>query len=120
MPFSGYDHFGGRHAESAAVANVLAFRGVLAPHTKEPFSEALLFGIAGGIGCGYFVIQGNLSFGALVAVLAAYKDLASPWKELLTDRREPLGIKHCWIWVCRILHSKPLYVAILVFSALKP
>jgi putative ABC transport system ATP-binding protein len=32
---------------------------------------------------GYLVIKGNLSFGALVAVLAAYKDLASPWKELL-------------------------------------
>jgi len=32
---------------------------------------------------GYLVIRGNLSFGALVAVLAAYKDLASPWKELL-------------------------------------
>ena len=32
---------------------------------------------------GYLVIQGSLSFGALVAVLAAYKDLASPWKELL-------------------------------------
>ncbi len=35
-----------------------------------------------GIG-GYFVITGELSLGALVAVLAAYKDLASPWKELL-------------------------------------
>jgi ABC-type multidrug transport system fused ATPase/permease subunit len=32
---------------------------------------------------GYLVIKGSLSFGALVAVLAAYKDLASPWKELL-------------------------------------
>src|SRR5207248_9229290 len=32
---------------------------------------------------GYLVIRCNLSFGALVAVLAAYKDLASPWKELL-------------------------------------
>jgi putative ABC transport system ATP-binding protein len=32
---------------------------------------------------GYLVIQKSLSFGALVAVLAAYKDLASPWKELL-------------------------------------
>ena len=32
---------------------------------------------------GYLVIKGQLSFGALVAVLAAYKDLASPWKELL-------------------------------------
>ena len=32
---------------------------------------------------GYLVIEGDLSFGALVAVLAAYKDLANPWKELL-------------------------------------
>jgi len=32
---------------------------------------------------GYLVIKGELTFGALVAVLAAYKDLASPWKELL-------------------------------------
>ncbi len=33
---------------------------------------------------GYLVIRGNLSFGALVAVLAAYKDLSSPWKDLLS------------------------------------
>ena len=32
---------------------------------------------------GYFVIIGKLSLGALVAVLAAYKDLSAPWKELL-------------------------------------
>ncbi len=32
---------------------------------------------------GYFVIQGDLSLGALVAVLAAYKDIGPPWKELL-------------------------------------
>lgn len=32
---------------------------------------------------GVLVIKGHLSFGALVAVLAAYKDLSAPWKELL-------------------------------------
>jgi len=32
---------------------------------------------------GYFVIRGELSLGALVAVLAAYKDLNPPWKALL-------------------------------------
>lgn len=32
---------------------------------------------------GYLVIVGRLDLGALVAVLAAYKDLAGPWKELL-------------------------------------
>jgi ABC-type multidrug transport system fused ATPase/permease subunit len=33
---------------------------------------------------GYLVIKGDLSFGALVAILAAYKDVTSPWNELLT------------------------------------
>ena len=33
---------------------------------------------------GYLVIKEDLTFGALVAVLAAYKDLSAPWKELLT------------------------------------
>lgn len=32
---------------------------------------------------GYLVISGDLTFGALVAVLAAYKDVSAPWKELL-------------------------------------
>jgi len=33
---------------------------------------------------GILAFKGNLSLGALVAVLAAYKDLSPPWKELLT------------------------------------
>ena len=33
---------------------------------------------------GYLAIKGEISIGALVAALAAYKDLSSPWKELLT------------------------------------
>ncbi len=32
---------------------------------------------------GYLAIKGQISVGALVAALAAYKDLSSPWKELL-------------------------------------
>ncbi len=32
---------------------------------------------------GYLVIEGELTVGALVAALAAYKELAAPWKELL-------------------------------------
>ncbi len=35
-----------------------------------------------GIG-GYLVISGSMTFGSLVAGIAAYKDLAAPWKELL-------------------------------------
>ncbi len=33
---------------------------------------------------GYLAIRGDITVGALVAALAAYKDLSSPWKELLT------------------------------------
>ncbi len=45
---------------------------------------------------GYLVIRGSLSFGALVAVLAAYKDMASPWKELLDfyQQKEDSRIKY--------------------------
>lgn len=44
---------------------------------------------------GYLVIQNELTFGALVAVLAAYKDLAGPWKELLAwyQQKEDVRIK---------------------------
>jgi len=45
---------------------------------------------------GYLVINGNLSLGALGAVLLAYKDLASPWKELLDyyQQKEDSRIKY--------------------------
>ncbi len=33
---------------------------------------------------GYFVIQGDLEIGTLVAAIAAHKDLAAPWKDLLS------------------------------------
>jgi hypothetical protein len=51
----GYQQFGGRQAEAGALRNVLAHSGVVAPHTGEPFTDALLFGLGGGIGLGYFV-----------------------------------------------------------------
>lgn len=45
---------------------------------------------------GYLVIAGDLTLGALVAVLAAYKDLSAPWKELLAyyQRKEDARIKY--------------------------
>lgn len=45
---------------------------------------------------GYLVIKGQLSFGALVAVLAAYKDISAPWKELLKyyQTKEDARIKY--------------------------
>ena len=45
---------------------------------------------------GWFVIDGSLTLGGLVAVLAAYKDLPPPWKELLNHYqiREDARIKY--------------------------
>jgi ABC-type multidrug transport system fused ATPase/permease subunit len=45
---------------------------------------------------GYFVINGSLSLGALVAVLGAYKDILDPWKELLQwySTKEDVRIKY--------------------------
>jgi len=45
---------------------------------------------------GYLVITGSITFGALVAVLAAYKDLAAPWKELLDwyQLKEDVRVKY--------------------------
>ena len=51
---NGYRHFIGRHWETGSVCNAYAYRGVNAPHTGEPYSEALLLGISGGIVIGYF------------------------------------------------------------------
>jgi hypothetical protein len=53
MLVASYQHFGGKHWETAAIKNTLAHAGVRAPHTGAPFSEALCLGIAGGIGAGY-------------------------------------------------------------------
>ena len=44
---------------------------------------------------GYLAIKGLLSLGALVAVLAAYADMTSPWKELLDyyQQKEDMTIR---------------------------
>ena len=52
---TGYDHFGGIHPETATIANCLRYMGVENPATGEPFSEAMLFGIAGGLGACYIL-----------------------------------------------------------------
>ena len=55
MPIlSDYDQFQGLHWETGSLRNFLAYQGITAPHTSQPYSEALLFGISGGIVMGYF------------------------------------------------------------------
>ena len=47
-------HFAGSVPATTALRGLLAHAGVRDPHTGAPFSEAMLFGIAGGIGIGVF------------------------------------------------------------------
>ena len=47
-------HFPGVHPETTALRAALAHAGVTNPQTGEPFTEAMVFGIAGGIGAGVF------------------------------------------------------------------
>lgn len=54
---SDFNHFAGRHYETGAVANILAYQGVTTPHTGNPPSEALLLGMSGGIAFGYFTFE---------------------------------------------------------------
>lgn len=42
---------------------------------------------------GYLVLQGDITIGALVAVIAAQKDMASPWRELLTYYQNLYDVK---------------------------
>ena len=50
-----YNQFNGLHWETGTVRNYYDYCGVKAPHTGEPYSEALLMGISGGSVMGYFV-----------------------------------------------------------------
>lgn len=52
-----YHEFEGRHWETGAVRNALAYQGVVAPHSGQAPTEALLLGISGGAAFGYFVFD---------------------------------------------------------------
>ena len=49
-----YRQFQGLHWETGTVRNAFDYRGVRAPHTGQPYSEALLLGVSGGAVMGYF------------------------------------------------------------------
>jgi hypothetical protein len=53
-PQSPFKHFPGSVPAATALRIVLANAGVHAPHTGEPYTEAMSFGIGGGIGAGVF------------------------------------------------------------------
>jgi hypothetical protein len=75
----------GRHWETGSIHNALALQGIKAPHTGEPYSEALLLGVSGGIAFGYFTFEykGYLSHVALLT-----RNTFNPFQTIL----ERLGV----------------------------
>jgi hypothetical protein len=77
--------FNGRHWETGSIHNALAIQGINAPHTGEPYSEALLLGISGGIAFGYFTFEYK---GYLPHVAMLTRNTFNPFSTVL----ERLGI----------------------------
>jgi Butirosin biosynthesis protein H, N-terminal/Domain of unknown function (DUF4872) len=77
--------FTGRHWETGSIHNALAVQGVKAPHTDQPYSEALLLGISGGIAFGYFTFAYK---GYLPHVAMLTRNTFSPFTTIL----ERLGV----------------------------
>ena len=72
-----YHQFDGLHWDTGTIRNVLDYQGVKAPHTGKPFTEAMLFGISGGVIAGYFTFE--------------YKG-HEPWLHFLTrNTLDPMG-----------------------------
>lgn len=52
-----YSAFNGYYFQTASIRNALDYQGLKAPHTDNAISEALLFGVSGGMNFGYFYFQ---------------------------------------------------------------
>ncbi len=52
-----YTQFEGRYWDTGVIRNALDYQGVKAPHTGEPYTEAMLLGISGGVTFGYFTFH---------------------------------------------------------------
>ncbi len=58
MPtLSSFTQFQGRYWDTASIRNALDYQGAIAPHTSQPYSEAMLLGISGGVTFGYFTFH---------------------------------------------------------------
>jgi hypothetical protein len=80
MVLTDYNQFLGRHWETGSVSNYYAYRGVTAPHTGQPYSEALLLGVSGGIVMGYFSFAYE-GYDSMANILT--RNTFDPWDTML-------------------------------------
>jgi hypothetical protein len=85
-----YAEFDGRHYETGSVRNVLAYHRVVAPHTGQPPSEALLLGLSGGLAFGYFLFDYGAP-GRLLSLLS--RNTFDPMETLLDRLGVPRDVR---------------------------
>lgn len=73
--FEGYSCVGGVCRDTGAMRNVLAQAGVVAPHTGEALSEAMLYGLCGGVGFLYAVFEYK-GMPPMLSVLTRYDSMS--------------------------------------------
>jgi hypothetical protein len=92
MPkLNNYQQFNGRHWETGTICNFYDFRGVTAPHTGQPYSEAFLMGVSGGIVMGYFVFAYK-GYDPMARILT--RNTFDPWDTLLSRLGVAQHIQH--------------------------
>ena len=85
-----YTEFEGRHYETGPIRNVLAYHRVVAPHTGQPPSEALLLGLSGGIAFGYFLFDYGVA-GRLLSLLS--RNTFDPLETMLNRLGVPRDVR---------------------------
>jgi hypothetical protein len=86
-----YRQFDGRHWETGSVANYFAYRGVTAPHTGRPYSEALLLGVSGGAVMGYFSFAYE-GYDPMARILT--RNTFDPWDTMLSRLGVAQNVQH--------------------------
>ncbi len=87
-----YAQFGGMNPETASLAHLLEYHGILSPQDGKPFSETMLLGIGGGIGGGYFLFE----FGKQANVYIGTRYLWQNPKQYLEQLCLRLGVPHAF------------------------
>ncbi|CUS05937.1 protein of unknown function [Candidatus Promineifilum breve] len=86
-----YQQFDGRHWETGSVANYFAYRGLTAPHTGRPYSEALLLGVSGGAVMGYFSFAYE-GYDPMARILT--RNTFDPWDTMLSRLGVAQNVQH--------------------------
>ena len=86
-----YPQISGSNSRLTCIANQLASTTVLAPHNGRPFSEAMLLGISGGLGCTYILWEFKKYSTASLVTGFTYR--CNYFKEAVTQAIERAGAK---------------------------